>query len=261
MASKRQLAEKYVSELELPSLDLEGLEGAAPSPDYLSIAKDQAAVVGSEITSFQKGVTPEQRQDIINSTLLAQLVAKYKVPDATDIYKWYDQYFDVLSNVGWLIQDKQFATYSEASEGFEAHQAIIAVATTLLGPNVAALAVVKSALDSLKSMSDNSPWMTLFNRESKAAKTARFQVTVAEQPQDGQFLVSLLAFGIEAHSDLTQVLFFKFQNNDAELKHLSGKTTIDSDVLSGVRDAIKQKVVGFSTDFVRALPELKSPSV
>src|SRR5271166_5034980 len=108
----------------------------------------------------------------------------------------YDQYFDVLSNIGWLIQDRQFAAYSESSEGFEAHQAIMDVAKTLLGPNVAALAVVQSALASLKSMSENSPWITLFNRESKAAQTARFQLSVAEQGQDGQFLVSLMAFGL-----------------------------------------------------------------
>jgi hypothetical protein len=237
---------------------LEGLEGT-PSTDYLSVAKDQAVIVGSEITSFVKGVTPEQRQDIINSTLLAQLVAKKRVPDVTDVYRWYDQYFDALSNIGWLIQDRQFATYTESSEGFEAHQAIIEVAKTLLGPNVAALAVVQSALASLKSMADDSPWMTLFNRESKAARTARFQVSLAEQAQDGQFLVSLLAFGLEAQSQLTQVLFFRFMANDARLKHYSGKVTIDSDVLSGVRDAIKNKVVSFANDYVRALPDLGVP--
>ena len=256
VSSRLQQAQIYVSELELPSLRLEGLEGTAPSSDYLSAAKDQAVIVGSEITSFVKGVTPEQRQDIINSTLLAQLVAKKRVPDATDIYRWYDQYFDVLSNIGWLIQDRQFATYSESSDGFEAHQAIIDVAKTLLGPNLAALAVVQSALASLKSMSENSPWITLFNRESKVAKTARFQVSVAERAQDGQFLVSLLAFGLEAQSELTQVLFFRFMTNDARLKHYSGKVTIDSDVLAGVRQAIKEKVVSFAGGYVRALPDL-----
>jgi hypothetical protein len=42
--------------------------------DFLSAAKDQAVIVESETTSFVKGITPEQRQDIINSALLAQLV-------------------------------------------------------------------------------------------------------------------------------------------------------------------------------------------
>jgi hypothetical protein len=85
MESRVQEAQRYVSRLDLPSLRLEGLEQATPSSDYLSAAKDQAVIVGSEITSFVKGVTPEQGQDIINSALLAQLVAKKRVPDAIDI--------------------------------------------------------------------------------------------------------------------------------------------------------------------------------
>jgi hypothetical protein len=248
-------AKQYVAGLELPSQGREGFEGAA-STDFLAQGKDQAVIVGSEITSFVRGVTPEQRLDIINSTLLAQLVAKKRVPDASDVYRWYNEYFEVLSNIGWVIQDRQFATYSEVSEGFEAHQAIVDVAKVLLGSNVAALAVVQSALASLKSMSENSPWITIFDRESKSARTARFQVTVAEQAQEGQFLVSLLAFGLEAQSEITQVLFFKFTANNAELKHLSGKVTIDSGVLAGVREAVTQKVLAFSNDYIKALPDL-----
>ena len=51
------------------------------------------------------------------------------------------------------------------------------VAASLLGPAATTLAVVQATLDALKSMSADSPWITLFNRESQSAKTARFQVT------------------------------------------------------------------------------------
>jgi hypothetical protein len=233
--------------------------GAAPSPPValsLQAGKDQAAVVGSEITSFVSGVRADRRDAIINSSLLAQLVAKKRVPDATKIYEWYDAYFDVLANIGWVVQDKSFAEYDESSENLAAHEAILAVATTLLGAGTTALAVVASALDALKKMDRDGPWITIFSRESQHARSARFQISLAEQGANGQLLVSLMAFGLEARSSITQVLFFKVRENGATLRHYAGTVAINTDVLDGVHDAIKAKLSGQASDYVKALPDL-----
>ena len=243
-------ARRYVDELDLPP----GTRTrAVPTFDFDSV-KDQAMVVGSDIVSFVKGVTPERREAIVNSSLLAQMAAKKKVADMTKIYDWYNTYFDVLMNIGWVVQDRGFAEYTEASENFEAHEAIIKVATSLLGPTASTLTVVKASLDALKSSSENSPWITLFNRESQTAHTARFQVTQTEQGENDEFLVSLMAFGLEAQTTLTQVLFFKFKSSEATLKHYSGKVTINSDVLTSVQGTIKQRLAGFANDYIKELP-------
>jgi hypothetical protein len=105
-------------------------------------------------------------------------------------------------------------------------------------------------------MSAESPWITIFNRESQSAQTARFQVTLAEQGEEDQFLVSLMAFGLEAKATLTQVLFFKFKSSEASLKHYSGKVTIDTHVLTNVRDLIKNKIATHAIDYIMALPDL-----
>src|SRR5260370_34901933 len=80
-----------------PALDTITLE-AVGDFDY-DKDKEQALVVGSDIISFVKGLTDERRRDIVNATLLAKLVAKKKVPDPTDIFRWYDAYFDVLRHI------------------------------------------------------------------------------------------------------------------------------------------------------------------
>jgi hypothetical protein len=245
---------RYVSGLELPAR--KGYESLETVNYGFDTTKNQAMVVGADIVSFVQGVTPERREDIVNSSLLAQLAAKKRVSDPKQIYDWYNTYFDVLTNIGWVIQDQGFATYSEQSEGFEAHEAILKVATVLLGPTATALAIVTATVNSLKSMSSDSPWITLFNRESQSANTARFQVTLAEQTNDDQLLVSLMAFGLEATATLTQVLFFKLRANEATLKHYSGKVTINAHVLSNVRDAIKKRIAGFAKGYVEALPPL-----
>jgi hypothetical protein len=249
---------EFVENIELPPAKKVDTEGPPLDINPFTYAqqKIQAAIVGSEIISFVQGVTPERRQDLVNASTLAQLVARKKVPDATDIYAWYDAYFDVLTNIGWTIQARDFAIYKENSANAQAHEAILKVAAGLLAGNAGAMIALKATLDAITSLKTDSPWITLFNRESRTAHTAHFQISLAQQDVNGQFLVSLMAFGLEASSTLTQVLFFKFQSEDAVLKHFSSKVTINGDVLTGVRKAVADKVSSHASTFVKALPDL-----
>jgi hypothetical protein len=235
-----------------------GAEAAEPQPlsAILETGKEQAAVVGSDIVAFVSGVTAERREAIINSSLLAQLIASSKVADQKKIYDWYREYFKVLSNIGWVTQQTSFAEYREQQDNFTAHEAILKIAATLLGPASTALALVTSTVQALKSMDKSTPWLTIFNRESQRAETAHFQVSLAEQDPAGQFFVTVMAFGLEASSTITQVLVFKVKRNQAQLKHFSGKVTINTGVLDSIRQDLQAKLVGHASSYVRALPDV-----
>jgi hypothetical protein len=252
-----QSAREFLNTVKLPSPARArgGVEGVREIIDF-NAQKNQAMVVASDIVSFVKGVSSERRQDIVNSSLLAQLVANKKVPDKTNIIQWYNAYFDVLENIGWVIQDRSFSSYTEEADGLEAHEAIIKVASVFLGAAPAALAVVISTLEALKSMDSSKPWMTIFDRESKKAKTGHFQIALAEQGDNDQFLVSLMAFSLKAESTLTQILFFKIRNDEVELEKCSGKVTINDKVLSSIRDLVSQKIAAHTSDYIAKLPDL-----
>lgn len=251
-------AREFVTSVDLPDPPRRNFSLSKDVFDY-DVAKQQAVVVGADVIAFVKGVTPEQRNDIVNASLLAQLVAKKKVANPstlTAVKEWYDDYFDVLSRIGFVIQDKGFAEYHEASESFEAHEAILEIAAALLAGAPGALALVKTTLEALQKMSSNSPWITLFNRESQSANTARFQVSLVNEDEHGRLLVALIAFGLEARTTLTQVIFFKFHTNDVTLQHHSGKVTINAQLLAGVRDQIAGKLIAYTSDYVKGLPDL-----
>ncbi|HKH83467.1 MAG TPA: hypothetical protein VKA25_07270 [Gemmatimonadales bacterium] len=250
-------ARQFVQEAELPPAPPALRASRDPSlAPVFDGTKNQAAVVGSDVVSFVTGVTPERREAIVNSSLLAQLVAKHKIPDATRIKEWYDEYFDVLANIGWVIQHRDSAMYRESSKNLETHKAILAVATTVLGAAPTALALVKTTLDALRSMDKDSPWITIFNKESQHARTARFQVSLAHEDSAGQFMVTLMAFGLEAKSTITQVLFFRVKKNDAVLRHYSGEVTINTGVLDSVREPLKAKLAAHASQFIAKLPDL-----
>ena len=251
-------ARQFVEEAELPPSppSTRGRSrGPALTPTFDG-SKNQATIVGSDVVSFVAGVTPERREAIVNSSLLAQLVARKKVQDPARTTEWYNEYFDVLANIGWVIQNRQSAEYRQSAGSFEAHEAILAVATTVLGAAPTALALVKTTITSLKKMDKDSPWLTLFNRESQRATTACFQVSLAQQDPSGQFMVTLMAFALEARKTVTQVLFFKVKKNEATLRHYSGGVTINTGVLDHVSGALKTKLATHADNYIAQLPDL-----
>ncbi|HUE78405.1 MAG TPA: hypothetical protein VMN38_02065 [Sphingomicrobium sp.] len=255
MSVNLQQARSYIADVDLPPRPSSGAipQDATPSAPVFDTVKEQAAVVGSEVVSFMAGVDAETRAAISNCALLAQLAASKKVADKEDIYAWYEAYFDVLKALGWVVQDGGFAEFSESSQGFEVHEKIMDVAAVLLGPGAAALAVIKTTLDALKAMKSDNGWLTIFQRESQHAKAARFQISLVQQSNTGDVMVSMMAFGIEASKTVTQVLFFKIKKNKAKLRHNSAKLSIDSASLVDLAPDIRDRVRVYQRAYVASL--------
>ena len=251
ITATKATARAFVDGVQLPPLKRARALQAPKEIDYNEL-KNQAMVVGSEVISFVKGVTTERREDVVNSALIAQLSANKKAPNS-DIFAWYDAYFDALGQLGWVLQESSFNSYDEQADGLAAHEAILKVAAVMLGAATTALAVITATVEAMKSMEANSPWLTIFNRESRSAKAARFQIALAEQDKNGQFMVTMMAYSLQAESSITQVLFFKIRKNKVSLKHSSGKVTINEAVLDSVRDKIKAKLADRAADYIDAM--------
>lgn len=227
----------------------------------LQTGKQQASVVGAELLAFSPEVDATWRQDLLNSTLLAQLVAGHRVPEANRVFDWYDAYSSVLRQIGWVIEDGGFSTYVERGRDFVAHEAILKVAAGLLGPGSGSLALLTTALEALRSMQEDSPWLTLFERESCRAQTGRVQVGVVDQSPGGELSVSLVACGLEARTTMTQLLVFRSRASDVTLRHRDGRARINTAVLAGVREALRDKVLDHAREFILTLPDFGPPAV
>ncbi len=219
-------------------------------PIELKTTEAQSMVVGSGLIVAAEKVPVQTREDLINCTLFAQLAASAEVGDPKRISQWYTAYFRTLTALGWAQSDTQFEEYEFDSKNAEAHKAIIKVLTVLLGPQAAALMIVKTVLDALQSMNENAPWITLFDRQSKTGKSARFQVATAELDASGLLQTALVGFELEAKSTVTQVLFFKYASSSTRLKYAAGKATIYESALRDQREAIASRLAAYRTAYV-----------
>jgi hypothetical protein len=236
---------------EATSLAINGTDAAAPIFDA---AKEQSIVVGSEVVSFTEEVEVEYRQALSDSALVAQLGANAKVDPKADPIGWFDAYFNILGQIGWVTQVRDTADYKFKTEGMEVHEAITEVVVAFLGPMPGAAALVKLALDQLKSMDKDSPWITLFNRKSEHAKVARFQFTLIRRGEDNILLADAMCFAISAEKKITQVLFFKASKTKTHMQRSLGTVSIGTDALDGLRPILKQRVAAQRAAFLLDLP-------
>jgi hypothetical protein len=244
-----QSARDYVMRLDLPDSP-PGFE-SAPEPDFTT--SQQALTVGSQLTEFTPKVSSDARSAISNSLLLAQLAANKAANQTTDVFAWYGKYNEVLRGIGWLSRNLDFQGQANTTQDLDVHRAIIPVIMTALGPAAAAVSIVLSVLNGLKDMNADSPWITLFNRQSEHASGAKFQMTYVDSDANGQPQLTLVCFAVKAQKTLTQVLFFKFQSQHVELKQATDSLVVTLDRLNADRAAIAGRVDSFVTSNIQSI--------
>jgi len=244
------ITRQFIREVRLPAVPRRRRALADEPPIELKATEAQSLVVGSGLIIAAENVPVQTREDLINCTLFAQLAASGAVSSPKEVAEWYDAYFRTLTALGWAQSDTQFQDYKFKSMNVETHKAIMQVIAVLLGPQAAALVVVKAALDALQSMNENSPWITLFDQQSRLEKFARFQVATAQLDSNGLLQTALVGFQLKAKSTLTQVLFFKFSKSATTVKYAAGKATIYEAALAAQRAAIAARLADYRSAYI-----------
>jgi hypothetical protein len=258
MAFKLDVAKQYVSSIDLSGVPrgLVPMSAATEASEVFDKAKTQAQVVGSGVFSFAQGVDATVREAISDSALLAQLSANKRVDFEEKPREWFKAYSEVLENVGWTLQESGWTNYPASGTGVEVNEQIVAVMTAVLGPAPTALAIITATVNALKAMKSGSSWFTIFNHESQKAKIARFQIGLVEQKDDAGVFVALLACLIEAQTDLTQVLFFKYSTSSATFSANNSKVSINRAALTDLGPTIRTKIRAYQADYLGSIKDL-----
>jgi hypothetical protein len=239
----------YVLGLNLPTA--RSILEAAPPVQFSE--EKEAVAVGAQLAEFAKSVLPELRSAISNSMLLAQLAANKAADQSEDVFAWYHKYIEVLQNIGWEVKDLDFQARSFDGAATTMHKALIPVITTMLGPEVAAASIVISALNALKDTDTAQPWITLFDRTARHASGAKLQISYVNADELGEPTITLICVGVVADRTITQVLFFKFSDQSADVKKASGKFSLSSERLMDNRDVISSRVQPFITEYIKKI--------
>ncbi len=244
-------ARNYIANLPIGTLR------AAPRPrgpiEAVDIDNLPAGIVtGSNLIQFPTQATPPVKSSVALCLLAAQRVA------ATDQVilnpqQWIDRHNTVLKNLNWQIAGGGIIDAEFKNINVAVHQAIIPFLTAAFGGAAAAGALILTALKQLQEMDKNSPWITLFDQESRRFDVSEYQFSVVEVNGD-QVTLKLVSARFNASFGRTQVMFFKVGKEHAKFDAANQNWTADAGLLTEMNEGLKTKLAAFTKTYIQSLP-------
>jgi hypothetical protein len=210
-------------------------------------------VTGSNLIQFPPEASPELKSSVALSLLAAQRVATND-PVVMSPAQWLERHNTVLQNLNWRKEEGGVAKSSFDSINVAVHQAIIPFLMAAFGGAVAAGALIVTALKQLQDMDKDSPWITLFDRQSRRFDVTEYQFSVVEVVGDTVHL-KLAAARLNASFGKTQVLFFKLQSQKAEFEQANQSFSAEAALLTEMNADLKVKLMTLTKSFIRSLPD------
>ena len=216
----------------------------------VGVGKNQDYVADGSLASFVKNLTGQQKQDVLNSALLAQLAASKIYDRQNETTKWYDFYKRVLENVGWVIQSFQFKEYQTENSSFKLSEVTLEILGALVEPEAEIMMVVKGTIDAL---SKSKGGIALFDFGSTSGGNSNFQIMPCTLDQSQQITLALMAFEFHARHYEDDFFFFSWSSQDTKLNYATQTCTLNEDVYSQVREDIIKKLGNRARTFVKNL--------
>ncbi|MFK0573236.1 hypothetical protein [Endozoicomonas sp.] len=228
---------KQIKLSESPAIETELLCLAAQGPDY---SKRLFVDSGSFVVLSQQ-IDQQTTEDVINSTLFAQLAASHDYNKNTQIAQWYKRYTDVMSIQGWDISEFDDVSLTSVSTDLSVSEVIFEILKTAL-TDPSDQAVVDAAVSALKKLEKEGPFISLFNHAAIRSNQANFQSSFVTRDEHG--LVSMnLGYLVVGFKDISStILFLRVKAGETWIKSHDETIKLDYDVFNQVRDQVIKKL-------------------
>jgi hypothetical protein len=209
--------------------------------------KAESYVSNKSIISFVSNVTEQARQDVLNSTLIAQLAADKKFPEEGQMTDWFKKYQETLTNIGWTVQGKEFSKFQTSQSIFEMDNVIIDILTTAIGGS--ALAIIVKTIQAFKKLSDIDNRLLAFEKNTHTLTKGTFLIAIVDETNEA-LSMKIGAFLLTASNEIRQILFFKSTKDKTELSYSSSDCIFNSDVYSIVRNSVLTKLGNKASEYI-----------
>lgn len=236
---------KYIEDLPLADADI------SPALIGGEEKKKGAAVDAGSVVSFVANVGLQHRQDLLNSTLYAQLGANAAFKRVDQPVEWYAKYIEILENVGWVIQSFDFTKYDGRSASFEMDTVLLELLAALITEEEEL--VITEAINALKALSEDGKAATIFESSSHDLTKANAQLGVADD-ESGVLFLKMAFFYLHTGQNMTRVLWFTFNSADTEMYKATQTINLNEMIYDEVREKIIEKLGERAKKYIDDLP-------
>jgi hypothetical protein len=158
-----------------------------------------------------------------------------------------------LTSIGWVQEGIATASHEVSGDTLQAQKEVIAVITAALGPAAASASIVLAALNGLKEISKNSPWITIFDRQSQTRTVQQFQMGYVRADAARMPQINVACFELSATTKVTQVLFFRASSANAVLRHQECRFSLNETFFNALKSDIKKRIAEHLPGLVSAI--------
>ncbi len=209
------------------------------------------AVDGNIVASFVDGVTGQQKIDVLNSCLLAQLAANAKYPRTTKPVEWSNAYGTVLMNLAWVVPSFSFKTLHTSAQKFTIDKVVLKLVQSILTQDQ--ITVLTAAMDAMKELESDDRRFTIFERNAKRGSDGNFQFNSIGASADGTLSMKFNAYAFDTNTEVTNILWFSFSGNNTELKVSQSTFVLNEQVFARIREALVAKLGNRANDYIGGL--------
>ena len=246
----------FVESLELAVTDkrMASMRSDSESTLVLTADKDTGFVDAGSTVTFVGGIPVARQEDVLNSTLLAQLAANKVFDRESQTEQWYGYYRNVLENIGWVITNFAFQHYNEASASLRLDKTALALIGAIASGNE--LVVLTKALEVLKDLDPNSKEATIFDGSGSGGDNGNFQLASCTQDPSGNVQSALGAFYFKANEHVGRFLWWSWKTKSINVYFSTQSVILNEKIYGTVRQAVIDKLGNNAKNFVARLPEL-----
>ncbi len=207
--------------------------------NLIPVEKESAYVNYKSLNTFPDEVSLQKQEDVLNSLLLAQRAASKLYPEFEKSKEWYNKYFEVLENLGWVFQGNDFTKYVADKNIIEIEKVLIEILGTALTNNQ--LALILKTMNAFKELGENDKRFVVFEKQTHNLEKGSFQLGYSIEENN---CVSLFVCGfvISSKKIINRIVFYSSRKMDLDIEYLLTKATLNNAIYSTIRDTVKDKL-------------------
>ncbi|KAF9476195.1 hypothetical protein BDN70DRAFT_882736 [Pholiota conissans] len=236
----------------MDDFDIQNLRLARASDSFklhVKTNKETAMIGEGQATTFTVGMSPQNKMDVMNSTLLAQLAASGHCHRFNQTKEWYQYYSHILENIGWTVTAFNWSQASVKDSTLSLNKVILQFLKTYLTANQ--MVAVEHLIDALENTED--PVVKTFTAGASDSHQANFQLGTCAEDEEGTISFSMGAFTFSTSEKITNLMVTEYNTDTAMFENAFQTMIFNPEVYGRIRAAILDKLAQNATDLIHEL--------
>ncbi|WP_455925240.1 hypothetical protein [Pseudomonas putida] len=208
---------------------------------------DSAAVVGNAVLSFTTGITPQNKQDAMNTYLFATKVATHDFKEGKG-EGWYNKFRQVMGTLGWVEIQNSYHQHTSKKQKFSMDEVAVEILKSALLtaalPGATGLMAVESARKAVETLKTKEGARTVLDRQVSSDKGGNFGLGSAMQTAEGDVILSLGSLHYTSDVNATNVVFSHWDSASIDLYQGATTFVMNPKMIDATRPTVERKLFG-----------------